>query len=120
MGVRARHVVAGSRGARPGSNDLEDSYLKMSFFKGAPSSASSGGPTRAELDLLVVEGNQRLGFEFKRTDTPGAATPSMHAAVQDLGLDRLDVVHPGPHTYGMKGGFRALSLRRLLSDLKPL
>jgi predicted AAA+ superfamily ATPase len=74
----------------------------------------------AELDLLVVRGNRRLGFEFKRTDTPGSATSSMHIAAEDLRLDRLDVVHPGPETYAMKGGFRALSLRRLLSDLRPL
>lgn len=30
----------------------------------------------AELDLLVVRGSRRLGFEFKRTDTP-SVTPSM-------------------------------------------
>ncbi len=35
-------------------------------------------------------------------------------------LDRLDVVHPGEHTYDLRGGYRALSLRRLLCDLKPL
>jgi predicted AAA+ superfamily ATPase len=74
----------------------------------------------AELDLLVVKGTKRFGFEFKRTETPGAATPSMHIAAEDLHLDRLDVVHPGPDTYALKGGFRALSLRRLLSDLRPL
>lgn len=74
----------------------------------------------AELDLLVVKGNRRLGFEFKRTDTPSAATKSMHVAVEDLRLDRLDVVHPGEHTYDLRGGYRALALRRLLLDLKPL
>jgi len=48
----------------------------------------------AELDLLIVDGNRRRGFEFKRTTSP-MVTPSMRAALVDLSLDRLDVVHAG-------------------------
>lgn len=76
--------------------------------------------TGAELDLLVVSGRRRYGFEFKRTDTPAALTRSMHVALDDLKLDRLDVVHPGPHTYEIRDGVRALALRRILSDLDPI
>jgi hypothetical protein len=76
--------------------------------------------TGAELDLLVVSGRRRYGFEFRRTDSPSTATRSMHIAAQDLKLDRLDVVHPGRETYAMPGGFRALALRRILSNLDPL
>lgn len=48
----------------------------------------------AELDLLVVRGNQRRGFEFKRTSAP-RTTKSMRAAMDSLGLEALDVVVPG-------------------------
>ncbi len=73
----------------------------------------------AELDLLVVRGNRRLGFEFKRTDAP-KTTRSMHTALSDLKLDRLDVVHAGEHTFPLTESIRALSLPRLLDDLEPL
>jgi uncharacterized protein len=74
----------------------------------------------AELDLLVVAGRKRFGFEFKRTDTPSTLSKSMHIAAEDLKLARLDIVHPGRDTYDLRGGFRALALRRVLSDLEPL
>jgi predicted AAA+ superfamily ATPase len=75
-----------------------------------------GTHSGAELDLLVTRGQRRLGFEFKRTVAP-AMTKSMHAAREDLRLDRLDVVHAGEHTYPMAECVRALALSRVLEDL---
>jgi len=73
----------------------------------------------AELDLLVVRGNRRWGFEFKRTVAP-RLTRSMHAALADLRLERLDVVHAGDQTFPLADTVRALALGRLLDDLDPL
>jgi len=73
----------------------------------------------AELDLLVVRGNQRLGFEFERSTTP-AATRSMHVAVEDLRLRRLCVVHAGDRAFGLARRIRALPLSRILEELEPL
>lgn len=73
----------------------------------------------AELDLLVVRGDRRLGFEFKRTTAP-AVTKSMHIAKADLRLTSLDVVHAGDHTFPLRDGIRALALKRVLTDLNPL
>jgi hypothetical protein len=78
--------------------------------------ATHGG---AELDLLVVRGSTRLGFEFKRTSSP-KATRSMHTVLEDLGLDRLDVLYPGDETYSLTRDIRAVGLRRLGEDVKPL
>lgn len=78
--------------------------------------ATHGG---AELDLLVVHGRTRLGFEFKRTTAP-AVTPSMRTALEDLRLTRLDVIHAGDDTFAMAPRVRALSWSRLLEDLSPL
>ncbi len=73
----------------------------------------------AELDLLVTRGNRRLGFEFKRTVAP-RMTRSMHSALSDLDLERLDVVHAGAHTFMMSDRVRALSIENLFDDLDPL
>ena len=77
--------------------------------------ATHGG---AELDLLVVHGQKRLGFEVKRTDSP-RVTASMRAAQESIGLTSLDVLYPGPETYALGEGIRALSLSNL-DVLRPL
>jgi hypothetical protein len=73
----------------------------------------------AELDLMIVRGRRRLGFEIKRTASP-TVTPSMRHALKDLALDRLDVIHAGEQTFPLGDGLRAVALKRLLDDLKPL
>ncbi len=73
----------------------------------------------AELDLLVLRGRQRLGFECKRTAAP-RLTPSIRSALADLQLDRLDIVHAGTETFPLAERVRALSLARLFEDLTPL
>ncbi len=72
--------------------------------------------TGAELDLLIVRGRERLGFEVKRSTTP-ALTPSMRSSLADLALDRLDVVHAGDATFPLAPRVRAVPLARLLTDL---
>jgi predicted AAA+ superfamily ATPase len=78
--------------------------------------ATHGG---AELDLLIVSGQQRLGFEVKRTSSP-RLTPSMRNALFDLKLRRLDVIHAGDQTFPMEEKVRGVALSRLLQDLKPI
>lgn len=78
--------------------------------------ATHGG---AELDLLVVRGPRRLGFEVKRTTAP-TTTKSMHSAMESLRLDHLYVLHAGEHTFPLADGVTALAFARLLDDLAPL
>ena len=73
----------------------------------------------AELDLLVVRGRQRRGFEIKRTSSP-SSTHSMHASRSSLGLKGIDVVHAGDHTFPLGEGIRAVAFSRLFSDVEPL
>jgi predicted AAA+ superfamily ATPase len=73
----------------------------------------------AELDLLVVRGGERVGFEFKRTTTP-AATRSMHVAMDTLRLRNLWVVHAGERGFDLGPHMRATPLARLLQELSPL
>jgi predicted AAA+ superfamily ATPase len=73
----------------------------------------------AELDLLIVRGRQRVGFEFKRTDAP-RFTPSMRSALETLRLDRLEVVHAGSSTFSLGARVRALPASSIVQELKPL
>ena len=73
----------------------------------------------AELDLLVTRGIRRIGFEFKRTVAP-RMTRSMHVALSDLDLERLDVVHAGAHTFMLSEQVRALSIEHIFNHLEPL
>lgn len=73
----------------------------------------------AELDLLVVRGRTRLGFEIKRTTAP-QITPSMRIAMNDLKLTSLTVVHAGEKTFPLADNIVAVPMARLLSDIKPM
>ena len=72
--------------------------------------------TGAEVDLLIVRGRERRAFEIKRTTAP-RTTRSMHTAVEDLGLDRLDVIHGGRDTYALRERIRAVSVFRIREDV---
>lgn len=67
----------------------------------------------AELDLLLLRGTERVGVEFKRAESPQVSA-SMRIAMQDLQLDRLYVVYPGPHRYRLAQGMEAVPLAALL------
>lgn len=74
--------------------------------------------TGAELDLLVVRGRRRWGFEIKRTAAP-TVTRSMRTALADLNLERLFVIHAGRHSFDMAEKIRAIALPHMLGELKP-
>lgn len=67
----------------------------------------------AELDLLMLKGEQRIGVEFKRADVP-AITRSMRIALHDLRLDRLYVVYPGAHRFALAANVEAVPLWSVL------
>ena len=75
--------------------------------------ATHGG---AELDLMVLAGGKRYGFEIKYTDAPGASR-SMQVALQDLALEHLWVVYPGQQEYALNERITALPLDAL-TDVK--
>lgn len=51
----------------------------------------------AELDLLLFENGERIGYEFKFSEQP-KVTRSMRIAIQDLGLAKLRIICPGNAT----------------------
>lgn len=73
----------------------------------------------AELDLLVVAGTHRRGFEIKRSTAP-TLTPSMRIALKDLRLDRLEVIHAGRDAFEMGERVHAVPLHRVGELVDPL
>lgn len=73
----------------------------------------------AELDLLIVRGKTRLGFEIKRTSSP-AVTPSMQHALRDLKLKGLTVIHAGDKSYPIGSKIKAVAFSELLKEVTPL
>ena len=66
----------------------------------------------ADLDLLATLNGQRYGFECKYSDAPGA-TRSMHVAIEELQLEHLFVIHPGPKTYPLQEKITVVPLSRI-------
>ena len=64
----------------------------------------------AELDLLLVAGERRVGVEIKRVDAP-RRTRSMAIALEDLKLDALRVVYPGTMAYRIDDRIAAVPAR---------
>jgi len=69
----------------------------------------------AELDLLILKGDQRVGYEFKYSESP-KITKSMHIALNDLKLDFLVVVTPGEKSYPLSDRVYAKSLIEIIKS----
>lgn len=76
-------------------------------------------PSGAELDLLLMLDNQRIGVEFKFGDAP-TVTKSMQIALHDLRLDRLLVVYPGPESGRLHDRIEMVALADLDQALSSL
>ena len=73
--------------------------------------ATHGG---AELDLLIVKGGKRFGFEIKLTSSP-AVTPSMRSSLSALKMKNLTVVHAGEKTFPLTKKIQALAFKDILN-----
>ena len=67
----------------------------------------------AELDLLALKDNKRIGMECKRMDAP-SLTKSMRIAMQDLELDELIVIYPGNQEYPLDKNIKVVPLTKIL------
>ena len=66
----------------------------------------------AELDLLIHYQGRKLGFEFKYTERP-QITLSMRHALEDLKLDHLTIIYPGPHSFALSTSVTVMSIKDL-------
>ena len=70
----------------------------------------------AELDLFVIRGNKRLGFEVKLTSSP-SITQSMKSAIATLKLTSLTVIHAGEKTYFLDKKVRAVAFKDVFAEI---
>jgi predicted AAA+ superfamily ATPase len=68
-----------------------EQILRISRTRDAYFWATQSG---AELDLLVLRGGRRIGYEFKYSERP-TVTRSMRVACESLRIDRLWIICPG-------------------------
>jgi predicted AAA+ superfamily ATPase len=73
----------------------------------------------AELDLLLTLRGRGVGVEVKRSDAP-TMTPSVHAALTDLGLERLLIVYPGDQRYTLSDRVEVLPLAECVAEVAKM
>ncbi|MEM7174086.1 MAG: ATP-binding protein [Bacteroidota bacterium] len=73
----------------------------------------------AELDLLIVSSNQKIGYEFKYQDAP-KITKSMRIALEDLQLSKLTIIYPGTKSFQMDEKIFLTNIAELLQKPKKL
>lgn len=70
----------------------------------------------AEIDLILNEGPDRIGYEFKFADTP-KVTKSMLTALESLGLKKIFIVIPRGKHYTLKEGIEVLPLNAVCEQM---
>jgi uncharacterized protein len=75
--------------------------------------------SRAELDLLLLSGGKRWGFEFKCADAP-VMTKSLHVATTDLQVEHTWVVYPGQRYYPIADNVDVVPLATALQKAAAL
>ncbi len=64
-----------------------------------------GVHAQGELDLLLIKGGKRFGFEVKYADSPKRSA-IQKTAHDTLGLESLVIVNPGKADYPLEPGIR--------------
>lgn len=70
---------------------------------------------QAELDLLLIKGGKKLGFEIKYTDRPQLSA-SMLKAYEYLKLDKLILLYPGPNQFPLSNNILAIPAKQYLES----
>ena len=73
----------------------------------------------AEVDLVFLKDGRKYGVECKRMDAP-RLTPSMRAAIDELKLDRLAVVYPGPMRYQLAQRISVVPVEAVAGGIKTM
>lgn len=68
----------------------------------------------AELDLMILNGDTRWGFEFKFNDVP-KISKSMRIACDELKLDGLTIIYPGTQDFTLEKNIKAKGLKNYIS-----
>ena len=68
-----------------------------------------------ELDLLIVRGGKKIGFEFKFTSTPKLSR-AMRESIAELNLNRLFIVCPAAERYSIHDNVEITPIHRITGE----
>lgn len=68
---------------------------------------------QAELDLLILKGGKKIGFEFKYADAP-TMTKSISKAQEILELDSVNIIYPGLKAYTLSSDVNVIPLQSFM------
>lgn len=96
-----------------------EGYVLEELLKGKPDAEPYfwGTHNGAELDLLLLEGRKRIGFEIKYSDAP-RLTPSMKIALKELKLHQLTVLYPGERSYPLAERIEVVPAQEIIGERK--
>ncbi|MHB8744117.1 MAG: ATP-binding protein, partial [Sulfuricaulis sp.] len=103
--------------AHPKCGASWEGYAIEEVLKCHPSDAAYFWATHqgAELDLLLIRNERRLGIEIKYMDAP-TLTPSMRIALDDLKLAKLVILYPGKSIYRLSDKVTVVPLTMIAKD----
>lgn len=70
---------------------------------------------KAEMDLVLKENGQNIGYEFKYADAPNV-TKSMMIAKEALGLGKINIIIPRGKQFFIKEGIEVIPLGSIISN----
>jgi predicted AAA+ superfamily ATPase len=73
----------------------------------------------AEIDLVLFKGGKMYGVEIKRQDAPNM-TASMRIALEDLKLEHIAVIYPGPKRYAISKKISVVPLADITGGAEAL
>ncbi|MDG5815545.1 DUF4143 domain-containing protein [Chitinispirillales bacterium ANBcel5] len=68
----------------------------------------------AEIDLILEKEGKLTGVECKRADAP-KITPSIRIALDNLGLEEVFVIYPGPISYSLSENVKVIPFNEIKS-----
>lgn len=71
---------------------------------------------QADVDLLIVRGREKIGFEVKRTSSP-QLTASIQRSIKDLGLKKFFLIHAGEETFSLSPVVTAIAFKNIEKEL---
>lgn len=120
------HCLLGIRGPaellrHPKSGASWEGYVVEAILHATEPDAAHFWATHqgAELDLVMDLRGKRYGVECKKVDAP-RMTPSMRIACEDLQLERLAVVYPGPRRYALAERVEAVPFLEAMAGMGGL
>lgn len=95
-----------------------EGYAIEEILRAAPDAQATFYRTQAgtELDLVLVKGERRMAFEFKRSSAP-SPTRGFWQGLEDLGLEEARIVAPVDSPWPLRKGVHVVPLRDAVAEV---